>query len=352
MPGRLRRAALALAAAALLPGCETLGYYAQAVGGQFSLLSLARPVEQWLDEPETPATLRAKLRTALAIREFASRELGLPDNASYRRYADLGRPFAVWNVVAAAEFSTKALQSCFPVAGCVTYRGFFSLDGAERHAERLKQAGSDVHVYGVPAYSTLGWFDDPLLSTFIRYPDTELARLVFHELAHQVVYARDDTPFNESFAVAVEGAGVRRWLAAGGRDAELAGFVEAQRRRRDFIALIEAARERLDRVYALPLPPEAMRERKRAEFDVLLRDYAALRQGWGGYAGYDRFIRTPNNALLASMAAYTEHVPAFERMLAAEGGDLTRFYARVRELKALGKNERERRLAAMKQPVN
>ena len=340
--------ALTLVAAALLAGCETLGYYAQAVSGQLSLLSRARPVEQWLGETGTPAPLRAKLETALAIREFASRELGLPDNASYRRYADLGRPFAVWNVVAAPEFSTKALQSCFPVAGCVSYRGFFAREDAERHAAGLKAAGSDVHVYGVPAYSTLGWFDDPLLSTFIRYPDAELARLVFHELAHQLVYARGDTTFNESFAVAVEEAGVRRWLAATGREAQLPGFVVAQRRKADFIALIEAARERLELLYVLRIAPEAMRERKRAEFDALLQHYAALKRGWGGFAGYDRFIETPNNALLASIVAYTEQLPAFEHLLEREGGDLARFYQRVRELAALDQDERQWRLAGLK----
>lgn len=348
MPRRCRRIALALIAAALVSGCETLGYYVQAVGGQFSLLARARPVGEWLGDSATPAPLRAKLETALAIREYASRELALPDNASYRRYADLGRPFVVWNVVAAPEFSTRALQSCFPVAGCVSYRGFFAREDAERYAANLRQDGSDVQVAGVPAYSTLGWFDDPLLSTFIRYPDTELARLVFHELAHQVIYVRDDTTFNESFAVAVEEAGVRRWLAATGREAELSGFVAAQRRKADFIALIAAARERLDRLYASRIAPEAMRERKRAEFDALKQDYAALKRRWGGFAGYDRFIEAPNNALLAAMAAYTEQVPAFERLLEREGGDLARLYARVKELAALGKDERERRLAGLK----
>lgn len=348
MPRHCRRVALALIAAALLSGCETLGYYAQAVGGQFSLLARARPVGEWLGDSATPAPLRAKLETSLAIREYASRELALPDNASYRRYADLGRPFVVWNVVAAPEFSTRALQSCFPVAGCVSYRGFFARENAEHYAANLRQDGSDVHVAGVPAYSTLGWFDDPLLSTFIRYPDTELARLVFHELAHQLIYVRDDTTFNESFAVAVEEAGVRRWLAATGREAELSGFVAAQRRKAEFIALLAAARERLDRLYASRIAPEAMRERKRAEFDALKQDYSALKRRWGGFAGYDRFIEVPNNALLASMAAYTERVPAFERLLEREGRDLARFYARVKELAALGKDERERRLAGLK----
>lgn len=348
MPTYRRRLVSALAAVALLTGCETLGYYAQAVGGQFSLLSRARPVEQWLGDPATPALLRARLETASAMRNYASRELGLPDNASYRRYAELERAFAVWNVVAAPEFSTRALQSCFPVAGCVSYRGFFAPADAERHAAGLRSAGNDVHVAGVPAYSTLGWFDDPLLSTFIRYPEAELAGLVFHELAHQLVYVRDDTTFNESFAVAVEEAGVRRWLAATRREAALAGFTEGQRRKREFIALITDTRDRLEALYRQSAAPEAMRERKRAEFAAFEQRYAQLKIRWGGFASYDRFMESPNNALLASMAAYTERVPAFERLLEREGGDLLRFYARVKELAALGKDERERRLAALK----
>ena len=348
MPRRHSCIVLALAATALLPGCATLGYYAQALGGQMSLLARARPVDEWLGDTATAAPLRAKLETALAIRVYASRELGLPDNASYRRYADLGRPFAVWNVVAAPEFSTRALQSCFPVAGCVTYRGFFARDHAERHAAVLRAAGNDVHVAGIPAYSTLGWFDDPLLSTFIRYSDAELARLVFHELAHQLLYVRDDTTFNESFAVAVEEAGVRRWLAASGRQDGLAGFAEGQRRKTEFIALIETARVRLDRLYTSGIAPEAMREGKRAEFEKLLKAYLDLKQRWGGFAGYDRFIDKPDNALLASMAAYTECVPAFERLLEREGGDLARFYARVRELAALPRDERALRFERLK----
>ncbi len=199
---------------ALLPlsGCTTLGYYAQAVGGHLEVMRLAAPVEERLREPDTPEPLRAKLARALAIREFASRELALPDNGSYRRYADLGQPFVVWNVVAAPEFSVEPLESCFPFAGCVSYRGYYSEEAARAYAAALAEKGYDVHVGGVPAYSTLGWFDDPLLSTFIHYPEAELARIVFHELAHQVVYVKGDTMFNESFASTVEEEGVRRWL--------------------------------------------------------------------------------------------------------------------------------------------
>ena len=345
---RSTRLLCALAAVAFLTGCETLGYYAQAVGGQFSLLSRARPIEEWLGDSATPASLRARLASASAIRDFASRDLGLPDNASYRRYAQLERPFAVWNVVATPEFSMQALQSCFPVAGCVSYRGFFALEEAERHASRLRGAGNDVHIAGVPAYSTLGWFDDPLLSTFIGYPEAELARLVFHELAHQLIYVRDDTTFNESFAVAVEEAGVHRWLAATRREGGLPGFAEGQQRKRDFIALIADTRDRLDALYRQGAAPEATRVRKREEFAAFRQRYAQLKLRWRGFSGYDRFVEAPNNALLASLVAYTERVPAFERLLEREGGDLLRFYSRVRELAALGKDERERRFAALR----
>src|SRR3982751_5877487 len=196
---------LASAALALLVcGCETLSYYGQAIGGHFDVIAAARPVEAWIADPGPPAELRARLQLAERIRDFASRSLGLPDNRSYRSYAELGRPYVVWNVFAAPEFSVQPMQECFPLTGCVSYRGFFSEDAARRRAAALKAERYDVFVGGVPAYSTLGWFDDPLLSTFIRYPDAQLARLIFHELAHQVVYRPNDTTFNESFAVTVE----------------------------------------------------------------------------------------------------------------------------------------------------
>jgi len=309
----------------LLPGCETLAYYLQAVGGQLELMARAQPLAAVIANPATPQVLRERLELARSIRDYASRELGLPDNGSYRSYADLGRPYVVWNVVAAPEFSLEAIESCFPVAGCVPYRGFFAREDAERHGERLRAAGNDVNVRGVPAYSTLGRFDDPLLSTFIRNPDAELARLIFHELAHQLLYVKGDATFNESFAVVVERAGVQRWLAATGRSAGLKVFFEGQEMRRKFFEEMGQARTRLKALYGMPLPPEVMRQRKRVEFAALQK---ALESN-------SRFrILEPNNALLASSATYTQLVPAFEKLLAEEAGDLGKFYLKVKSLSA------------------
>jgi len=337
---------LALAALLALTGCETLSYYAQAVGGQLELMHRAQPLADWISDPATPPALRRRLELAARMREFASRELGLPDNGSYRSYADLGRPYAVWNVFAAPEFSVRPVESCFPVAGCVAYRGFFARDAAERYAAKERAEGLDVFSYGVPAYSTLGWFDDPLLSTFIHYPEAELARLIFHELAHQVVYVKGDTTFNESFAVTVQDEGVRRWLESEGRSAELAAFRTAEARKDEFVALIEDARGRLAHLYAEPLAPAAMRAAKRAEFARLAERYAALKARWGGYSGFDRLMRDPNNALLASISAYSQFVSGFRRELAAVHGDLSAFYARVKALARLPKAERDAALSS------
>ena len=317
---------LAAAIAALVVGCQSIGYYTQAIGGHLKVMAQARPVSEWLADPATPPELRERLETARRIREFASKELKLPENASYLAYADLNRPYVVWNVFAAPEFSVEPKSECFPFTGCVSYRGFYSEADARRHAQKLREAGYDVYVGGVPAYSTLGWFDDPLLSTFIRYSDAQLARLVFHELAHQLVYARDDTTFNESFAVAVEAEGVKRWLESEGRAAELAAFRAGQARKHELAERVTQARKRLAAVYAMTLPREAMLEQKRSEWERLRASYPAL-------------PAEPNNAFLASIAVYTELVPAFERLL-AESGSLETFYRRVKQLAATEASER------------
>jgi predicted aminopeptidase len=338
----------ALGALFFVSGCVSLEYYAQAVGGHLEVMRLAVPIEERLREADTPEPLRARLAKALAIREFASRELALPDNDSYRRYADIGRPFVVWNVFAAPEFSLKPIESCFLFAGCVRYRGFYSEEAAQRHAASLAEQGHDVHVGGVPAYSTLGWFSDPLLSTFIQYPEPEVARIVFHELAHQIAYVKGDTMFNESFAATVEEEGVRRWLEREGTPAQLAAYEDSRRRRSEFLALVGKYRAALAAFYDRPDGPEEKRAGKLRLFAQMQDEYGALKASWGGFAGYDRLMaRGANNALLASIASYSELVPAFRALLAQKNDDFPVFYAVVREWAKLDKPERDARLAAL-----
>jgi len=332
---------------ALGVGCSHVGYYVQSAQGQFDVSARSRPIAELIADPATDPKLRARLETVSAVRDYASRELALPDNGSYRSYADLERPFVVWNVFAAEEFSVSAKQWCFPVAGCVGYRGYFAREDAEAFARGLAAEGYEVYVGGVPAYSTLGWFDDPVLNTFVNYPDPELARLVFHELAHQVAYVKDDSAFNESFATAVELEGVKRWLAAGGRSDEYAAFEIAQARRAEFASLVAQYRAALGAVYRSGAPPEAKRAEKARLYAALQADYATLKAGWGGFTGYDRFFDGVNNARLASVALYNELVPAFQGLLAAEGGDLGRFYARVKALAAEPRAERRAALARL-----
>lgn len=339
------RHAIALAAVLALAGCATSGYYAQAVSGHFEIMRLAKPIPERIADPATPPALRARLERAQAIRDFASRELGLPENGSYRSYADLGRPYVVWNVFVAPEFSVTARESCFPVAGCVGYRGYYAQADAERHGTAARSRGDDVYLGGVPAYSTLGWFDDPVLSTFIRYPDAELARLLFHELAHQQAYVKDDTVFNESFAVAVEREGVRRWLARHGTEADRNGYDAAQARKQEFVALVLGYRDRLAAIYREPLSDPEKRAAKARVIAGMEAEYRALKANWGGFAGYDQFFAQKiGNAHFASIATYTQLVPAFEALLAREGNDLPRFYAAVRALGALPKAERDAKL--------
>ena len=348
-----RRAALLLAGAALviaaIGGCGTFSYYGQAVLGHLDVMNRARPIEAQLADGATPPELRAKLARALEIREFATRELDLPANGSYRAYADLDRPYVVWNVFAAPEFSVEPRASCFPVAGCVSYRGYYGQADADAFAAGLRAEGYDVFVYGVPAYSTLGWFDDPVLNTFVRYPDAELARLVFHELAHQLVYVKGDTMFNESFAVAVEEEGVRRWLARHSDERERSVYAQQRERRAQFVELVLRYRERLEAFYREPLPAEAKRAGKARLFAEMAADYSALKaERWGGWSGYDRwFERGVNNAQLASVATYEELVPAFRALLAQQDGDMARFYGAVRKLAQLDQGERDAALAAL-----
>ena len=352
-PPRLVRAAGCLALSWLLAGCGEIEFYWQGIAGQTEIVARARPIDEVI--AATPdSALKERLARAQAIRAFASRELALPDNRSYTNYADLGRPYAVWNVFAAPELSLSPRQWCFPIAGCVAYRGYFAESDARAEAARLAAAGDDVHVGGVPAYSTLGYFDDPVLSTFVRYREVEFARLIFHELAHQVVYVKDDTSFNESFAMAVEEAGIARWLAAeaANRDPAEAAALTAdaargQRLRATFRTLVAAARDRLTALYASAASDAEKRAGKAEAFAAMRAEYERQNPVSTGVTGFDRWLAGgANNAGIAAAGLYADRVPQFTALLAAEDGDLVRFYARVRALAAMPPVEREAVLAA------
>ncbi len=339
------------AVALLLSGCSHLSYYTQAINGQLEISRKATPIDWLLADPGTNPKLERKLKLVQRARAFASAELGLPDNDSFRSYADLQRPFVVWNVFAAPAFSVKPVEWCFPVAGCVAYRGYFSEAAARQAGARLQAEGLDVFVAGIPVYSTLGWFNDPVLNTFIGYPEGELVGILFHELAHQLVYVPGDSVFNESFATAVEEEGVRRWFEQAQDPTAYAAYLRAQARKREFIDLLVRTRDRLAAAYARPASVEERQMAKARILHEATLAYAALKHGWGGYAGYDKwFDDSPlNNAKLLAVTLYADQVPAFAALLAQNGGDLPRFYAQVRALAQLPQAQRDARLAAAKQ---
>ncbi|MDE2138670.1 MAG: aminopeptidase [Gammaproteobacteria bacterium] len=335
---------LAAAAGTLLSGC----YLTQAALGQYRVLHARQPIDALIAAPATPPQLRARLTEVHAAREFASRELGLPDNDSYRSYADIGREFVVWNVVAAPEFSLAPKRWCFPVVGCVAYRGYFHERQAHDLALTLEARGFDVVVEGVPAYSTLGRFADPVLSSMLRYDDDELIATLFHELAHQLIYVKNDSSFNEAFATAVEEEGLKRWLAQRGAARRIDAFDLEQRREAALLALLAPARAQLATLYGSGVSAAQMRAAKQSIFAQLAAEVRALERREGVHYGvYDQWMaRGLNNAQLASLATYYDCVPGFERLLAAQQGDLPRFYAAVRALALESRSERHAALCA------
>lgn len=348
---RIVRGLAACAAFALLAACSSAGYLMQSIGGHLHMLQEARPVQALIEDTQTPPELRERLMLSQRMRDFAVTQLHLPDNASYRRYADLKRNAVVWNVVAAPELSLELKTWCFPVVGCVGYRGYFDRADADAVAADLKAQGFEVAVYGVPAYSTLGrlpgdFFSDPLLNTFINYPEGELARMVFHELTHQVAFAKDDTMFNESFATTVERVGGARWLAMNASPQARAEYEVFDSRRRDFRALTLRYRSALEELYKSKVDDSEKRAGKARLMAQMRADYVDMRDArWGGVRAYDGWFERSNNALLAVMAAYNELVPGFERLLARDAGDLSAFYAEVKRLAALPKSERRAALS-------
>jgi predicted aminopeptidase len=337
---------LAGASVCFMSGCSTIGYYAQSVGGHLALVRAAKPVPEWLNDEATPPALKERLLLSQRIRDFAVTELKEPDNASYRRYADLKRSAVVWNVVAAPELSLKLTTWCFAVVGCVGYRGYFDRVEADAFAAGLRAQGLEASVYGVPAYSTLGtlpgdWLADPLLNTFIDYPEGELARLIFHELAHQVAFAKGDTVFNESFATAVERIGGARWLNTQASPQAREDYERFESRRQDFRALTARYRELFETLYAGTGSDADKRVAKSALMAALRADHTQMKaERWGGYSGYDGWFARANNASFGVLAAYNQLVPNFERLFEREGRDFSAFYAEVKRIAALPQTER------------
>jgi len=314
-----------------LSGCAA-GYLAQAARGHVALMRAREPIDRVLARPATPPAQRATLEQARRIRDYASAALGLPDNASYRSYADLHRPYVVWNVVAAPALSLTPRSWCFPVAGCVAYRGYFSQRAADAFAASLRSKGDDVLVGGVPAYSTLGRFADPLTSAMTRYGEFELAALIFHELAHQVAYLPGDSAYNEAFATVVEEEGLARYAASTGAAQALDAWRRRRAQRIEVSRLFLARRAELQQLYAAPRDAGDKLGEKARLFAALGEDLRALERRTGESTGYGPWIDAGlNNAHLVSIATYYDQMPRFERLLAAQGGDLTRFYAAVRE---------------------
>lgn len=352
------------AAGATLALLDAPAFYWQALMGHLDIALRAQPVEAVARDSAMDARLRGKLNLARDMRAFASTELGLPDNRSFTTYTHLDRPFVVWNVFATPPLSTRLQTWCFPVAGCVGYRGYFRRADADAFAARLRAQGLETYVAGIPAYSTLGWFQDPLLSTFMHYPEAELARLIFHELSHQVAYAPGDTTFNESYATAVEEIGVERWFAKRPDEAALRAFREQSLRRQNFVALLVRHKTMLQQVYGEagsdgkvrlngpgPKPEDSLRteafkrDGKQTVMEGLLRDYEALKLTWGGYSGFDRWFSEPiTNAHLAAVGAYTDLVPAFQVLFAECGQKLPEFHAAVKRLTELPRPERDLRM--------
>jgi len=334
---RLRWAPVILIAASI-SGCYAL----QAACGQVRLMLERRPIARVIADPATPPPVARQLIAVAQIRDFATHTLDLPDNGSYRSYADVGREYVVWNVFAAPEFSVEPRQWCYPLVGCVAYRGYFKETAARAFAARLRRDGLDVEVGGVAAYSTLGHFDDPVLSTMLGWNDVELAAIVFHELTHQLLYVPGDTSFNEALATMVEHEGVRRWLIAQHRAADLDAYELEQQRYEDVVALIVSTRSQLATLYASDAPVGVKRERKRAAFAALRAQYAARRAQWGAHAPFEGWFGADlNNADLVSISTYEGCVPGFARELERLHGDLPGFFAAVKRLAALPQAERD-----------
>lgn len=352
MPGfvpprpRIARLIVIASMGLLLCACGSLRYYAQAARGQGALIVQRRAVSKLVRDPSTDLQLAARLRQAQQARRFASQRLALPDNRSYTGYVALDRPYVVWNVFAAPRYSVQAVPQCFPIAGCVAYRGWFSEAAAKKYAARLHERGDDVWVGGVPAYSTLGWFADPILSSMLRWDDDELDGTIFHELAHQLLYVKGDTAFNESFATFVQNEGLREWRRSRGLPPP---DERARAMDEGFTHLVLDLRARLAAVYASGADAAAMEAGKQREIAAFRARYAQWRErDWPDDHRYDAWVAQPiNNARLLPFGLYERWTPAFAALFRQAEGQWPAFYAGVRELAREPKAQREQALQAL-----
>lgn len=338
---------VALILSVLLGGCQTIAYYSQAVGGHTAIWLGQRDIEAVLADPDVDEAVKQRLRELQQVREFASVELMLPRNDSYSRYVDTGRDYVVWNVVATPRYSVEPLESCFPVVGCVSYRGYYDREEAIAQAKKLKAEGLDVFVGGVGAYSTLGWFDDPLLNTMLSRSRADTTALIFHELSHQRLFIKGDTKFNESFATAVAEMGLNQWAREQGETRLLTEYRLQARRRADIVALILRSREQMQQAYlaAGPEDQQTLAKIKVQQFKQMESGYQALKADGGGTPGFDRFFAADlNHASLALFGEYHGWVGAFKRLFERNGRDWSSFYDAVEGLSKLDKAEREMRL--------
>ena len=320
-----------------LNSCSHLGYYTQALYGQLDILNRMQPIDQVITQDTSSIQLKQKLREILKIRTFASQVLHLPDNQSYTYYVDLDKPYVVWTVFAAPPLELQLKQWCFPIVGCVSYRGYFDSAAAQVLAQQLRAEGYDVYVAGVAAYSTLGWFNDPVLNTMLSWSTAQIAGLIFHELAHQQLYIKNDTVFNESFASIVEEVGVERWLAQQGTPQEILDYQHVRQRHKAFIDLVLATHYQLQQLYRQPWSDAELIAAKQAAFSTLLTQYTILKnEHWQGYNGYDDwFAQDLNNAKLLAVVTYQDFVPALQILLAQQQGNLSQFYQQVAHLSQL-----------------
>lgn len=337
----------------LLVACSGISYLGQATAGQLSIWWRQQPIESLLEDPQTDPELARRLRLVLDIRRFASEELALPDNDSYRSFVELAQPYVVWNVFAAEEFSVEPETWCFPIAGCVSYRGYFSREDASDFQRQLVSEGYDTYLAGVPAYSTLGWFDDPLLSSVLHYDDAQLTGLIFHELAHQQLYLAGDTTFNESFATALEIEGVRRWFEARGNPRALDRYLEALSQRRDLVATLLVLREQLAALYRQDMDTARKRHEKQALLEQFVQhDLPQFRRRWPQQGqpdsqydnGAEWLARDLNNARLVTISSYYQWLDAFRQLMQDAGGDIEAFYRGAEALSLLEEPERQRQL--------